>query len=150
MMTSFIGVDPGKHGAVAIINDTGKYFVEDFENETHAAEVVRNWWWENPDLTVFIEKVHAFPGQGGTSMFTFGVNFGIWRGIFAALSIPAQFVAPQAWQAAIFSKYSGDSIGKTRSIDVARGLFPKADLRLKKHDGRAEALLIAFYGKMET
>jgi len=146
-MTTFIGVDPGKNGAVAVIAADGTYFVADFEDPASAAETVRGMWWEVDKVFAIMEKVHAMPKQGVSSSFSFGMNFGIWQGIFAALLIPIQFVTPQKWQAAVFSKYSGASVGKTRSSEVARMLFPKADLRLKKHDGRAEALLIAFYGK---
>lgn len=146
-MNAIIGVDPGKNGAVAVIDDEGGYFVADFDDPASAAETVREMWREADTVSAIMEKVHAMPKQGVSSSFSFGMNFGIWQGIFAALSIPIQFVAPQKWQTAVFSKYSGASVGKTRSLEVARMLFPKADLQLKKHDGRAEALLIAFYGK---
>ena len=34
---------------------------------------------------------------------------------------------------------------KRASLDRARLLFPSAELHLAKHDGRAEALLLAYY-----
>jgi len=37
------------------------------------------------------------------------------------------------------------NVDKRASLDKARLLFPGADLGLVKHDGRAEALLIAQY-----
>lgn len=40
----------------------------------------------------------------------------------------------------------GLSSDKRASLDKARLLYPSADLGLQKHDGRAEALLLARYG----
>jgi hypothetical protein len=97
-----------------------------------------------PDIKyAYIEHVAAMGGQGVTSMFRFGQNFGQWQGILGGLRIPTGLVRPQAWK-----KYH-ELIGtdKNASLELARELFPDnlASFRLKKHDGMAEASLIAKY-----
>jgi crossover junction endodeoxyribonuclease RuvC len=79
------------------------------------------------------------PKQGVSSTFKFGVNFGIWRGILAAYQIPFQLVKPRQWQKGVIRKADG----KMASLIAARRRWPKAELHLKKHHGRADALWIA-------
>ena len=49
-------------------------------------------------------------------------------------------VTPQAWKKAM--KLTSD---KKQSLAMARELWPNAPLNFAKHDGRAEALLMAEY-----
>jgi crossover junction endodeoxyribonuclease RuvC len=81
------------------------------------------------------------PGQGTRSMFTTGYGMGIWVGILATLEFPYTTVRPQVWKRAL--RLSKDKeASRLRAIQ----LFPGADLRRKKDHGRAEALLLAYYG----
>jgi len=91
----------------------------------------------------FIEKQSARPGQGVSSMFKLGVNYGIVKGIVAAQQIPITVVTPQKWRNACHVPS-----GKDGSRARAAQLFPMyADLfSRRKDDGRADAALIAFYG----
>ena len=75
-------------------------------------------------------------------MFTCGLGMGVWLGILAALALPHSRVRPQVWKKAF-------SLGKDKEAARLRAmqLFPGAELRLKKHHGRAEALLLARYGQ---
>lgn len=101
---------------------------------------------ERDEVHAFIEKVGAMPGQGVTSMFSFGYGFGVWMGILAALKIPHTLVTPQAWKKEMFAGYDKD----TDSRVIARRLFPvqtEESLSRKKDHGRADALLIAEYGR---
>ena len=77
-------------------------------------------------------------------MFRFGQNFGQWQGLLAALEIPTNLVRPQTWKA-----FYGLNRSKDTSLDLARETWPdnaEESFRLKKHDGLAEAALIAKYG----
>ena len=67
------------------------------------------------------------------------------RGVLAGLGIPYELVTPQKWKRAM-GVPSGD---KSSSRPVALRLFPSlaAELRLKKDHGKADALLIAGYGR---
>ena len=48
--------------------------------------------------SVALEKVSAMPGQGVTSMFTFGEGYGRIQGYLEALRVGYNLVRPQAWQ----------------------------------------------------
>ena len=83
------------------------------------------------------------PGQGVRSMFTVGVGFGVWLGLLGALEIPYTRVQPAVWK----RKLALQNSDKETARLLAQQLFPAADLRLKKHHDRAEALLLALYGQ---
>ena len=90
---------------------------------------------------VVIEESQAMPGQGTRSMFTTGYGMGIWVGILATLELPYTSVRPSVWKRSL-------ALGKDKEASRLRAmqLFPGADLRRKKDHGRAEALLLAYYG----
>ena len=62
-------------------------------------------------------------------------------GVVTALDMPLTLVRPQEWKA-----HYGLGSDKNDSLELARRYYPDVDLHLKKHHGRAEALLIARYG----
>lgn len=102
---------------------------------------------EGSDL-ICIEKVHAMPKQGVTSMFTFGMGYGIWLGIIATLKIPVHLIAPQTWKKAMLRDMRKD---KNSSIIRAKELYPTINLKptdrcRKDSEALAEAFLIAKYG----
>ncbi len=82
--------------------------------------------------------------MGATSAFNFGVGFGMWQGVVAAIEFPYELVHPATWK----SKLMGGSKGKDSGRIRAMQLFPETakDLARKKDHGRADALLLALYG----
>lgn len=92
---------------------------------------------------VVIERVGAMPGQGVSSMFNFGMTFGIIKGIVAANFLPVEFVEPRAWKSKLRVPAAKDGARLKASE-----FFPKfSDQWCKvKWDGRAEAAMIAYYG----
>ncbi|MDP1587298.1 MAG: hypothetical protein Q8M07_06125 [Prosthecobacter sp.] len=146
-MTVIMGVDPGVTGAIAFYftEAPGRIAVDDVPvagGEINAPELARLIRIHRPALAV-IERVSAMPGQGVTSMFNFGRSYGDVRGVIGAMDIPLHFVTPQKWK-----KHFGLSSDKDQSRLRAIRMFPSVAERfkLKKHDGRAEAALIALYG----
>ena len=91
----------------------------------------------------FIEEVGARPGQGVTSMFSFGTSWGILRGVIAAHFIPAKLVRPQRWKSTL--RVPAD---KNAARAAASRLMPQHAHQWTrcKDDGRAEAAMIAWYG----
>ena len=155
---TIIGIDPGLSGAIAILDGNvvelfdvpstkitkGKTSKTDYLPYEMAA-TLRRYWLPNGNVHVFIEKVHAMPGQGSVSMFRFGEGYGLWLGIIAACGYPVTKVTPQAWKKLIMAGMGDKDAARTR----AQELFPEkmGELSRKKDIGRADALLIAEYGR---
>lgn len=159
-----IGIDPGITGAVAAINidyNNNKPKVKDtpvevvksgrkkktvyLESAMFQALTDLAFNQPNNDIHVFMEKVGAMPGQGVTSMFNFGMGYGIWKGILAALQWPYTLVTPQAWKKVLMQGIQDKDAARGRACQ----LFPMMaqELSRKKDIGRADALLIACYGQ---
>ena len=147
-MSVSIGIDPGKTGAIAVMDDDGILCLEQFNVDKYVD--VLSYVGQSTsakDIKVCLEKVGAMPGQGVVSMFNFGHNLGVIEGILSALRIPYQLVPPQTWKKEF--SLTGD---KAKSIEVCKKLFPWVDLRAtersrKPSDGLAEALLLAEYAR---
>lgn len=97
------------------------------------------------NTTVILEHVHSMPKQGVASSFLFGEGKGIWRGILAAMYLTPVLVSPQRWKKKL--ELTSD---KKQARMKAMELWPfsKEQFALAKHDGRAEALLMAYYGQL--
>lgn len=140
---TYIGIDPGKSGAMAVIEE-GIAFVIPFDERGYIDTLLTC----DPKQTIVcIEHVHAMPKQGVTSVFNFGLNFGWIQGICAAHGFPYELVTPQKWK----KEFSATS-DKNTSIDVCKRLFPSVSLKRterckKDDDGFAEALLLAEYAR---
>ena len=158
-MKVFIGIDPGKDGALAILGYRETPILIPFSEAEYANQLRRldaaqrfvapSASADQPKVEVFcvVEHVNAMPGQGVTSCFSFGQNFGFVLGLLTAFRVPYELVRPQKWKKA-FSCTSD----KNTSVEVAQRLFPGVDLRRtpqcrKPHDGIAEALLMAEYAR---
>lgn len=142
-----VGIDPGITGcAVLVAKD--KIWFHDFESVYDAANTIARWNSEYK-IEVLLEKVHSTPNDGHVGAFKFGMNYGMWQGILSAHRISYISVTPQKWKNAVHGRvrnYPGRDI-KQESINRALHLFPqlKKFIYLKKHHGRAEALLMAYY-----
>lgn len=151
-----LGIDPGLNGAIAEYDtETGTVTIHDMPT----MEVTRNGKKKrevNAQLLsqviagayakkAVVERVGAMPGQGVTSVFSFGRSVGIVEGVLAAYDIPMTIIIPTVWQKAV-----GVRGGKDGSRERATQLFPsQASLfARKKDDGRSDAALIAYYGTM--
>lgn len=140
----YVGIDPGKHGAIAIQYTSGEVKVYPMDDPTfiHIMEYVS----QSPHRCC-LEEVHAMPKQGVTSTFTFGEGYGFLRGVMEALGISYQTVKPQRWK-----KEFGLNSDKQESIAVCRRLFPDVSLKPTErsrvdNDGMAEAVLISEYAR---
>ena len=132
-----IGIDPGKSGGIGIISDDGNYAIKMPETERDLFEYLRD---NAEGAFCLIEKVHAMPGQGVTSMFNFGMSYGSLRMAIVAAGIPFETVTPQKWQKTLGCLTKGD---KNVSKRKAQELFPD----IKITHAIADSLLIAHYAK---
>lgn len=151
----YVGIDVGLSGAVAILHEDNR--VEFYDTPTVA--LARKMDYDLPGMLQILERVndldlatkkvlcglervHSMPGQGVASMFSFGGGFRAWEMALVCLRLPYQLVSPQRWKKAMMD---GEAKEKDASRVVACRLFPgqAGELKLKKHHGRADALLIA-------
>lgn len=150
------GIDPGKTGALSILYPNGAALIFDVPLMKVNGKEMPAWseWaatWSaalalNPPDMIVLEKVAARPNQGVSSMFKFGQTLGFVHGIAAcATKAPLREVTPNQWK----GKLGLLNSDKSASREKVRTLFPKiahAVTRVKD-DGRAEATLLAFYGR---
>ena len=144
---AWIGVDPGRGGAVALLPQESSAKVVEYPGDARlASEVLQGWLIDYDIQLVAIEAAASRPGQGVRSVFTFGRSFGEWLGILAALGIPHVLVTPRQWQRGLVRPSDGPD-PKSRSLTVARRLFPDIDFSRKKDHHRSDALLLAYWAK---
>jgi len=154
-----IGIDPGKKGGVAVIDTvTGKASVYDIpiKKTTSGAKghddflrksmlrllrkAAGKIWTDN--VIVVIEEQHLFGREGRKSAFTLGVGWGQLLMAVDACELPYLAVNIAEWKHAM-GLNSDKEYSRLRAIEW----FPELanQLQLKKHHGRAEALLLACY-----
>lgn len=134
---NYIGIDPGKSGGIAIITPGGGAYAHKMpETDRDLLDLLSEF--SADDNRAVLEQVHAMPGQGVTSTFTFGRGYGKLEMALCASLIPFETVTPQKWQKLMGCLTKGD---KNVSKAAAQRLFP----HLKVTHAIADALLIAEY-----
>jgi len=143
----WIGIDPGKSGAWAAIDQDGGYLSSGLcPDSVHG--MADDLWQQvisRAASRAVLEQVHAMPGQGVTSMFTFGMNYGMWQGILAANGMSYVLVTPQKWMKTVLDSHKK---GEKLHLSFARRRWPDAPLARKKDEAVAAALCIAEYGRL--
>lgn len=145
-MFKFVGIDPGKSGAMAIIDSFDIIDIIPFDIDNYIHALIK--YIDDASYSIYIEQVHAMPGQGVTSMFNFGKNYGMILGVLHGLNLRYTEVTPQKWKRKMCVTKD-----KKSSIIKAMELYPNANLyrtnRCKVQDNNlAEALLIAHYNML--
>ena len=168
-MKHYIGIDPGSHGYIVVLDENGEYVSSCAIEDSTEQEVSNFLHMAAPfsfPVACAMEDVHSMPGQGVATTFAFGRNVGFLQGILVALQIPYTLVTPRKWQKEMWiakdmvftvrkDKHGEDKrqvAPKPTSINAATRLFPTTDLRKSDrarnpHDGKCDALLIALYAK---
>jgi crossover junction endodeoxyribonuclease RuvC len=156
MTALILGIDPDAYGALAFINrDTGVLVdvidmpVLDLKpaklvDGAQLAAILDEWATRIGEA--YVERQWARPTDPPSFAFRVGHNYGTCCGVIRAHFIKLHNPSPQAWK-----KDMGVTSEKDSSRAEASMRFP-ADCRrwaLKKHHGRAEAVLIAAYGRRE-
>lgn len=150
-----IGFDPGKSGAIAFVKDQKVLacipfpFVGDELDVGLVVEMIKSFV---GDKKAVLEKVHAMPGQGVCSMFTFGKGYGELRGMLKAIGVPFIEPTPQQWKKKVLAgcDWKGN---KMASCEHVMKRYPDICLTPGKkkipHDGMADAICLAEYGQGE-
>ena len=152
------GIDPGLGGAIAFLHADGSCAIDDlpaFEvkrggkkrRDLDGHSLFRMIERERPPLDhVFIEQAQAMPGQSAYATGIFFQVYGEILGILIGAQVPYTIVHPKTWKAALGVPAAKDAARARASqlLPHAAHLWP-----LKKHDGRAEAALIALWGRRQ-
>ena len=141
-MMLLLGCDPGRNGAFALM-DKAELTVQTFDMPDTMAgmhDLVASF---PPVRAVIIEKPFYPHIIGTRTVAVIAENYGALRSTFLWRDMPCFDVRPAEWKKALNLNSSKDA-----SREKASQFFPgSADQwALKKHDGRAEAALIAWYG----
>jgi crossover junction endodeoxyribonuclease RuvC len=153
-----VGMDPGQSGGLACLSPQfadarvmpllPKEAVKAAGSPIDWAEIhslLLSW---APDV-VTIERVSAMPGQGVSSTFRFGSNYGGLIGLVRGLCIPYKLVVPRVWKRDVLGEdFPHDKAG---TIAFVQKHYPSLNLLATKrsrkpHDGMADATAIAHYG----
>jgi crossover junction endodeoxyribonuclease RuvC len=145
-----LGIDPGATGALVLLEDgqpiewtempTLKIGKATRVNPAALADFIASSCCDH----VYVEQVHAMPGQGVTSMFNFGHSCGTVMGVLGAMGLPFTMVTPQFWKREMGLIGTDKDAARARAIQ----LWPKWRELDKKGKGQAlaDAALIAKHG----
>ena len=144
----YVGIDPGLKGAIACVG--GEYpeiwdmpVLNGRVNVKFISDLFGGWQEEYHDITmVYIEQQQAMPGQGVSSTFKTGANYGALLAVLTLVGVPFDIIPAGTWK-----RTMGLTKEKELSREKAIHLFPNSALffQRKKDEGRAEALLLAEY-----
>lgn len=148
-MKTFIGVDPGKNGAIAVktvdhpIGGEAMVRVETYEMpKTEYDMLLLFRALRTSHCRALIEKVNCMPGQGVSSVWTFSGNYHGLRMAMVAAGIVFDEVLPRMWQKAMGiparEKTETKVQHKNKLKAKAQQLFPDLGVTL----ANADALLI--------
>ena len=146
---AWVGIDPGKSGAMAVIrrDETLRPTLVPY---TGPLCYVSNFYGLAAyGVRIVVERLFARPGKlsSAKANFELGRCMGELETLLSMCGIPFQEVTPQAWQ-----KEFGISGDKQTHVDCAKRLFPGVSLKrsdkcVRDFDGFADALLMAEYAR---
>jgi len=161
MKEVYIGIDPGAKGFMCLQvcgHSEIRYIPlrDGKEVNPEIRKTLESIVVDFKDIIACVEQVHAMPGQGRTSIFTFGVNYGYILGILHAYAIPVVHVPPMVWQREMWTApdkvrtADGKINTKQTSYLAARRLHPTLTFRRNERcknfdDNMVDATLICDY-----
>ena len=146
-----IGIDPGIKGGIAALKNTGELIeVMPLESPFKISYQISYLTsaYVAGGISIFVEEPFIKPGTASKSTFTGLVNYGILLKSVSMYCEDYSTVKPNVWKSAF--KLSKD---KQLSMDLCLELYPESkEFIYGKNggmkDGLAEAILIAYYGKL--
>lgn len=154
-MSIILGIDPGAHGAVAVLNEAGELIrVEDMPaiadgakgRLTLNAPLLASLIYATHAVHAYCELVGPRPTDGSAAGFSFGRARGTIEGVLAAAGIPVVMIAPAVWKRAAGIAPGKENKDSARSVAIARWPAHAALFARKCDCDRAEAVLIAVAG----
>ena len=142
-MALICGIDPGKSGAICILNSDKKtcYYLKTPVKKVGLLDMdlLARMLYEVDGI--YMEKVGGRKGWGATQTFNFGSIYGqTW---LAISHLPHKLVTPATWQKAAHDGISTSLSAKERTKAAFMTQNPSAP---KLHDGIMDAFFIGSYG----
>lgn len=156
---SFIGIDPGQKGGVAMVNQFGQA-VGGFTLPHHEDDpkvivwpmILKFFLNKCRGAYVSIEQMPFMGKRGQIATMSLAENIGVFKGLLVAAALPFESVHPSTWQSVLINHHQGKS--KERALKTFEEKWPEmaSQLRMshdKVPDGIADAMLIAEYGRLQ-
>lgn len=154
---TIVGIDIGLNGGIAVkkkneMNVIAMPTITGTKKKRIAVQTIKEILRNNRvNSTVYIEEGIVMPGQGISSSGSFMRQYGIIEGICIGLEIPYAIVNSRTWKAAILR---GTAKDKLAAIEFVQRMYPTVNIRTssnkKFHDGKADAICIAYYGYLQN
>jgi hypothetical protein len=153
-MPLILGVDPGRGGALALVDTAARKVLDLLDVPTLAmggwrlvdGAAVSAWLGRQRFDLAVLEKVDARPTDGRGSIAQFARNCGGLGALLVATGRPMTLVPPSVWK----RKAGLVDQPKAASLELAKLTFGAAATEcwfpLKRHHDRAEAALLALFG----
>jgi crossover junction endodeoxyribonuclease RuvC len=154
-VVKILGVDPGIHGGLAIVEIIDGAAPQLFDaidipiagvsaKERVDAIAIRTWIELYRPQHALVERAQAMPRQGASSDFKYGRAVGAIEAAIACCGIPLTVIEPSMWKKFRGLHGKDKEGGRQRALQ----LFPGAHALLarKRDHGRAEAALVALAG----
>jgi hypothetical protein len=175
-MKTYIGIDPGLRGGIAILDKEIKVYPMPFINNELDIFVFKDILLSTRlgvyTTQIFLEDVHAIFGASAKSTFNFGYICGQINTICCQTGCMVQLVQPKVWQKEVwinedivanptgkFYKKSKLPITKIdtkkTSYNAVKRIFPNVAIPMTPkskvpHDGIVDALCIVEYGRRQN
>tara|TARA_Y100001963_G_C6764905_1_gene441658 strand:+ start:1381 stop:1854 length:474 start_codon:yes stop_codon:yes gene_type:complete len=146
----YIGIDPGKGGGIAVINEKG--IIKAYKCPSSSEEMALLFQilignTAADKVRLLMERVWARPTNAVRAAFSYGVNYGQWLGIAASHEVQMNTAIPVEW-----IKWVGCPKSLKRDVrkrwlkERARELYPKIN---KLTLATSDAILIVHYAREE-
>lgn len=169
----WIGIDPGKSGAIVAVDSDGRIIGKDVipllgtDVDAKGIYEILKRYSNEYDITVILEEVHSLHKMAAATNFSMGHTLGIILGIVIASSLRLIRVQPKAWQKEVWitseieylpkkpDQKNASINTKLTSMKAAHRLFPNEDFRksarsTNDHDGITDSVLLAEYGRRKN
>lgn len=147
-MKTILGIDPGKTGALVLLNQHGEIQILVKMPET-PMDILETIEAMSPDVCYIEDVGQGMPGQSSKATATFARHNGHLEMALLALKVPTIKVTPAKWQKALslLSKKGEEKRSHKNRIKAwSQQRYPDAKVTL----ANADALAIATYGLLQT
>lgn len=159
----FIGIDPGKLGAIVALDETGKVLLAEM-CPLIGTEVDDAGMWQlvarvdamddAGQVIAGLEKGQVRPGEANRASFSFGMNIGLWRMALTGHQSGWRFINAKRWQDLTFQGETRPKDKKERKEMIARLAIRRWPelyeiLKIKARQGMADAVWIAEHVRLE-